>query len=495
MASAATCSGCGVPLTFKGCRPVTIDDELYCSAQCYEISTGSAAAAPTTNVAVNVAPAIRRRLVLEQNPVMRALNVEALNGDSSAMCDLGVMFLCGDADTDSDPDEAFRLFKRSAEDRVAKAQFYLGVCYEEGVGVEQDAAEAVTWFTRASNQNFAGAHYSLAMCYMHGTGVNKDPAKARSLLKLGVDGKDIEAMRVLGEQYVADHTAAALAAKKLKLDESYPEVCAFKLFECAAAHGHAEAQYEYGRCLLRGIGTKRDATAAEAMLVQAARAGVASAACLYCNHVVFGSGVEDDRTEQAVAMLKEAVDRGDANAQYLYGVLLAQGRGGVVRNPVEAANMYTLAAAQGNYDAMSNLAMCHSTGDGVAQNDETMLALLWDSANHGNRQSLANLGVCFAFGVGELCSPTIGVRYLREAASKDSAMALYYLGVCYLSGRGVHLDKETGFAYKRSARQAARREGLRRNNDANGGWDSDDEEIVSDSDIILRDRKRVTPRS
>jgi TPR repeat protein len=484
MASAAECCGCGVPLTAKGCKPVNIDGELYCSTQCHQISAGGAAAAAPLN------PVTDRKLVLERNPVMRALHVESLKGDTSAMCDLGVMYLTGDIDMDSDPDEAFRLFKRSAEDKVAKAQFYLGVCYEEGVGVEQDAAEAAKWFKLASDQNFAGAHHSLAMCYMHGTGVGKDPAKARSLLKLGADGRDSEAMRVLAEQYVADLPSAALNAKKLKLDESFPDVCAFKLFECAAAHGHAEAQYEYGRCLLRGIGTKRDATAAEAMLVQAANAGVASAACLYCNHVVFGLDAKDSRAGQAVAMLRAAADRGDAGAQYLYGVLLAQGRGGVTQNSVEAANMYMLAAEQGNLDAMSNLALCYSTGDGVAQNDAAMLGLLWNSANRGNRQSLANLGVCFAFGIGDLRSPTVGVRFLREAASKGSAMALYYLGVCYLSGRGVQLDKATGFAYKRSARQAAQREGLRRTNDAGGGWDSDDEEIVSDSDTILRNQKR-----
>ena len=46
---------------------------------------------------------------------------------------------------------------RQAEAGVAWAQFYIGVVYENGLGVPQDDANAVKWFRLAAEQGEAGA--------------------------------------------------------------------------------------------------------------------------------------------------------------------------------------------------------------------------------------------------------------------------------------------------------------------------------------------------
>ncbi len=65
-----------------------------------------------------------------------------------------------------------------AEQGFAKAQYYLGVMYENGKGVEQDVAKAVSWYRKAAEQGYAKAQFNLGGMYALGKGVEQDVAKA-----------------------------------------------------------------------------------------------------------------------------------------------------------------------------------------------------------------------------------------------------------------------------------------------------------------------------
>ncbi len=69
-------------------------------------------------------------------------------------------------------------------------------------------------------------------------------------------------------------------------------------------------------------------------------------------------------------------EQGDADAQFLLGVMYANGRG-VAQNDQEAVKWYRLAAEQGDATAQSNLGVMYFNGEGVAQNDQR--AYLWFS--------------------------------------------------------------------------------------------------------------------
>jgi len=56
--------------------------------------------------------------------------------------------------------------KKLAESGDAKAQFNLGVMYEDGKGVPQSYAEAVKWFRKAADQGYAKAQFSLGRIYL-----------------------------------------------------------------------------------------------------------------------------------------------------------------------------------------------------------------------------------------------------------------------------------------------------------------------------------------
>jgi len=54
----------------------------------------------------------------------------------------------------SPPDyaDAMKLFRLAADQGDAKAQYSLGVMYDQGEGVPQDYAEAVKWYRLAANR-------------------------------------------------------------------------------------------------------------------------------------------------------------------------------------------------------------------------------------------------------------------------------------------------------------------------------------------------------
>jgi len=61
---------------------------------------------------------------------------------------------------------------KTSDDKIA--QYYLGVMYMKGQGVEQDFEKAGEWFRKASEQGLAVAMYKLAGLYTKGEGVPKD---------------------------------------------------------------------------------------------------------------------------------------------------------------------------------------------------------------------------------------------------------------------------------------------------------------------------------
>ena len=63
-----------------------------------------------------------------------------------------------------------------------EAQVNLGICYSQGMGVEQDYAEAVKWFKEAAEAGHPAGKMNLAISYFEGEGIEQDKEKAVALL-------------------------------------------------------------------------------------------------------------------------------------------------------------------------------------------------------------------------------------------------------------------------------------------------------------------------
>jgi TPR repeat protein len=73
----------------------------------------------------------------------------------------------------------------------------LGVCYENGTGVDQDHAAAVRWYRLAAAQGYASAQYSLGVCYGKGAGVEQDHTEAVRLCRLAANQSFAPAQQLL----------------------------------------------------------------------------------------------------------------------------------------------------------------------------------------------------------------------------------------------------------------------------------------------------------
>ena len=80
--------------------------------------------------------------------------------------------------------EYFEFLKATAEKGNAERQFYLGVMYNTGQGVEKDDKEAVKWFRKAAEQGFAPAQHNLGVMYGKGEGVLQDKVTTYAWLNI-----------------------------------------------------------------------------------------------------------------------------------------------------------------------------------------------------------------------------------------------------------------------------------------------------------------------
>jgi len=101
----------------------------------------------------------------------------AEQGDAKAQYNLGVMYDQG-IGVEQNYKQAFYWFKKSAEQGEANAQYNLGVMYGQGQGVLQDYKQAFYWWKKSAEQGYANAQYNLGVMYEQGQGVIEDYAKA-----------------------------------------------------------------------------------------------------------------------------------------------------------------------------------------------------------------------------------------------------------------------------------------------------------------------------
>lgn len=78
-----------------------------------------------------------------------------------------------------DPHLAFQYYSRAADKEYGPALNDIGRCYARGSGCEQDMTKAVQYYQRAANRGRAAAWFNLGTCYEKSLGgLTKDPTKA-----------------------------------------------------------------------------------------------------------------------------------------------------------------------------------------------------------------------------------------------------------------------------------------------------------------------------
>jgi uncharacterized protein len=76
------------------------------------------------------------------------------------------------------PRPAFQLYARAGRSGLAEAEYRVGRCYLDGVGVPASRTEGIRWLERAAHRGHIEAQSRLAVFYLLGTAGEPDPKNA-----------------------------------------------------------------------------------------------------------------------------------------------------------------------------------------------------------------------------------------------------------------------------------------------------------------------------
>ena len=184
-----------------------------------------------------------------------------------AMLRMGEYYLY-DYDKLNESEKAFSYFKKAAE-----AECYnegLGICYEMGIGVEDNETEAFKYYTLAAGSGNVMSMYRTGLCYYNGVGVK----------------------------------------------QNYTE--AYRWFNDAAGNDNVASYYYLGKMLMYGEGCVPDAEAGLQWLMKAAEHNSDKAQFELGNAYLMGNGVEEN-DEIAMEWFEKAAENGNAKALKITG--------------------------------------------------------------------------------------------------------------------------------------------------------------------------------
>ncbi|WP_150297506.1 tetratricopeptide repeat protein [Salipiger aestuarii] len=208
----------------------------------------------------------------------------------------------------------------------------------------------------------------------------------------------------------------------------------------AQERGDAFSAYRYGRVLLEGRGGPVDVAQADHWLSRAAEGGNVDAATLlarvYLSNIPGGPPREPAR---AAGLLSQAAARGNAEAQYLLG-LLTDGGTGVPQDAAMAYNWFLAAAEQQHPGAQLEVSRALSRGKGTALDTGAALDWLTRAAENGEAEAQFYLSNAYESGGSVPANPTEAMRWLRRSAEAGFLPAQGRLGAKHLAGGDVAQD-------------------------------------------------------
>ena len=134
---------------------------------------------------------------------------------------------------DGSPVEIAALYQKAAEQGYSDAQYNLGLCLKDGIGIQKDSLEAAKWFHKAAEQGHAQAQCLLGSFYILGIGVSVNPWEGVKWYRKSAEQGYATAQYCLGSCYECGKG----------VEEDIEE--ALKWYLQAAEQGHADAKKRY----------------------------------------------------------------------------------------------------------------------------------------------------------------------------------------------------------------------------------------------------------
>jgi TPR repeat protein len=332
---------------------------------------------------------------------LKILTTDAENGEVKAQYDLAVMYQAGRGvpqdhreavkwyqlaaegkNTNAKPaiywlakknsHEALKILVNDAENGSALAQSTLSMMYQFGLGVPQDNHEYVKWYRFAAERAFSEAKINIVNL------IKKNIPQALKALSNDAENGDAKAQMTLGMM------------RQLGLVVPKDEIEATKWYRLAAEQGDGSAQSIMGLKYANGQRVPQDDEEAAKWYRLAAKDSTdQEKASIY--------ELAKQNVPQALKILTDDADNGDAKAQLNLGIMLRFGLG-VPKDEKEAAKWYRLAAK-----------------NSIDQEK----ASIYELAKHNVPQAL---------------------KILTDHAERGVVVAQYYLGMMHAKGQGITRD-------------------------------------------------------
>lgn len=233
--------------------------------------------------------------------------------------------------------------------------------FEGSHGYQKDYAKAVAWWLKAAKQDNNEALSNLGFCYLYGWGVDKDTSIATRLFE-----------------------------KALKQDNQR----LLSLHDSLATKGSVFSAMFLGRCYKMAIGVRRDMQQSLKYYKLAAKQGNVEA---MREAAIMMRSNKDDAA--ALAMFKQAMQKGDVTSTYYYGKMLCEGRG-AAKDVQAGVSCIQQAADKGYAAAQFAMAEAYEKGEGVNKNARVALEWYKKAAIGGNRAAWWQLAECYREGRG-----------------------------------------------------------------------------------------------
>lgn len=115
--------------------------------------------------------------------------------DMNALAYLGMFYEQG-IGVEKNMEQALTCYRQAAEHGDPMAQFTLGICYFFGNGVEEDTQMALKWVQSAAEQNWPEAQYFLGLQHFLGERVDRDLYLSLNYLRKAAENGSIEAQKL-----------------------------------------------------------------------------------------------------------------------------------------------------------------------------------------------------------------------------------------------------------------------------------------------------------
>lgn len=337
--------------------------------------------------------------------------IEAERGNTNAQFKVAKYFY--DEELYDEADNVYNAFywmEKAANAGYVEAQFWLGVMYSNGEGIEIDDTSAYKWIKQSSDAGFDRAHYALGCIYENGYGVKVDYKKA------------------------------------------------FEYYSKAASIGNSLAMTSLGVLYEKGYGVNKNNRIAMSWYIKGAESGNYNSKTTLADKYYSGE-ITPKNLSKAFYWYENAINTltpEDNRYGTLVGILEQDiaDKYRLCDNHKKAFEWYKKAAEHGNISTFDTLGNYYEKGKGTTKDEYKAIYWYRKSAENGNTFGQYELGRCYRFGIGTKKNYTESAEWFSKSAEQGNSDAQFQLGWQYYAGEGVQQDYEIAFyLFKLSADQ------------------------------------------